>query len=338
MKNQFLISICIPSYNRPVELNRLLNSIDATQRNKIQIVVCEDNSPRRLEIRSVVENFSRNNLYELKYCENNKNLGHGGNFRECINNADGEYIVFMGDDDMFIPGKIDIYIVFIESNLNSGYILRSSRQLLKNGNYEYFKYYSSDKKFVPGVTAYTDLFLKSVFMSGFTIKRSLVENIKESSLDDTLLFQLYLLAEVCLNYPSSYCNTPLVQGVGDGISFFGTNEKEKDLYTPGELVTNNINFIKGFLKITNFVDEKYHINSTEIIKAEMSKYSYPLMSKERGFGRKQFIKHCNDLRNIGINKTVHFNIYFFALLIFGDSVCKKFILIIKKIIGRRINL
>ena len=28
MNNNFLISICIPSYNRPKELNRLLNSID----------------------------------------------------------------------------------------------------------------------------------------------------------------------------------------------------------------------------------------------------------------------------------------------------------------------
>ena len=89
------------------------------------------------------------NAFNLKYSENVNNLGHGGNFRECIKNADGEYIVFMGDDDMFIPGKIDFYCNFIENNLDSGYILRSSRQLLQNGDYEYFKYYSSDKTFPP---------------------------------------------------------------------------------------------------------------------------------------------------------------------------------------------
>lgn len=338
MKDQCLISICIPSYNRPRELDRLLNSIDSTQVDKIQIVICEDNSPKRLEIRSVIQNFSQNNLLSLNYFENEKNLGHGGNLRECIKNADGDFILFMGDDDMFIPGKLDIYIDFVENNLNSGYILRSSRQLLQKNHFEYFKYYSSDKKFTPGIKTYTELFLKSVFMSGFTIKRSLVDRITESSLDDTLLFQLYLLAEVCLNHPASYCNTPLVQGVGDGISFFGTNEKEKGLYIPGKLVTNNINFIKGFLKITNFVDQKYNINSTKIIKTEMSKYSYPLMNMERGLGRKQFLKHIKDLRSLGLDNTFHFNIYFLALLIFGDSICKKFILVTKKIIGRRINL
>jgi len=338
MNNSFLISICIPSYNRPKELSRLLNSIESTQKKKIQIVICEDQSPKRLEIRSVVENFQQNNAFNLKYSENVNNLGHGGNFRECIKNADGEYIVFMGDDDMFIPGKIDFYCNFIENNLDSGYILRSSRQLLQNGDYEYFKYYSSDKTFPPGIKTYTDFFLKSVFMSGFTIKRSLVENIKESSLDDTLLFQLYLMAEVCLNYPSSYCNTPIVQGVGEGISFFGTNEKEKEFYTPGQLVSNNINFIKGFLRIANFVDAKYNINSYEIIKLEMSKYSYPLMSNERGFGRKQFIKHCKALRKIGLDTSIYFNIYYVALLVFGDPICKRVIFLVKKIIGRRIRL
>ena len=338
MKNQYLISICIPSYNRPRELERLLNSIDSTETDKLQIIVCEDNSPKRSEISSVIEKFSLNNLYALKYFENEKNLGHGGNLRECIKRADGEFIIFMGDDDMFIPGKLDNYINFIKNNSESGYILRSSRQLLENGHFEDFKYYSTDKRFEPGIKAYTDMFLKSVFMSGFTIKRSLINNISESSLDETLLFQLYLLAEVCLNHPSAYCNTPFVQGIGDGVSYFGINEKEKGLYTPGKVVTNNLNFISGFLKITNFIDKKYKLNSTEIIKTEMSKYSYPLMSNERRLGRDKFLIHIKNLRNLGLDNTIYFNIYFLALLIFGDSFCKLIIRTTKRIIGRRINL
>ena len=338
MSSDFLISICIPSYNRPLELNRLLNSIENIKKELVQIVICEDNAPKRNEIRLVVEKFKNNSRYSLKYCENIKNLGHGGNFRECIKQADGEFIVFMGDDDMFIPGKIDDYCNFIKNNLQCGYILRSSRQLLNDGKYEYFRYYSSNRIFEPGLRSYTELYLKSVFMSGFTIKRSLVVDIKESSLDDTLLFQLYLLAEVCLNYPSAYYNTPIVQGVGDGVSFFGTNEKEKDLYTPGLMVTNNINFLKGFLKITNFIDNKYKINSTEIITTHMSKYSFPLMSMERTLGRKNFIKHCKNLKKMGLGTTIYFYLYFFGLLIFGENFCRNLILLIKNILGRRVRL
>jgi abequosyltransferase len=338
MNNNILISICIPSYNRPEELNRLLNSIDNKNKALVQIVICEDNAPKRTEIRSVVESFKDKTLYNVIYSENIENLGHGGNFRECIQKADGDFIVFMGDDDMFIPETLDEYCVFLNKNRHCGYILRSSRQLLNNGKHEYFRYFPEDKFFEPGIDAYTQLFLKSVFMSGFTIKRSLVKDINIDSLDDTLLFQLYLLAEVCLKHPSAYYNTPIVQGIGDGVSFFGTNEKEKDFYTPGKLVTNNLNFINGFLKITNFIDNKYKLKSTEIVKIEMSKYSFPLMSMERSFGKKHFKEHCRKLKKMGLGSTVHFNLYYFGLLIFGEKFCKHIILLIKKILKRRIKL
>ena len=338
MNNDFLISICIPSYNRPKELTRLLESIHNKHKQLVQIIICEDMAPKRQEIRLVVDNFKNSTSYNVKYSENIENLGHGGNFRECIKKADGEFIIFMGDDDMFIPETLDGYCLFLQENRHCGYILRSSRQLLKNGKYEYFRYFSEDKYFDPGVDTYIQLFLKSVFMSGFTIKRTLVKDINIDSLDDTLLFQLYLLAEVCLHYPTAYCNTPFVQGVGDGVSFFGTNEKEKELYTPGIMVTNNINFILGFFKITTFVDKKYKINTTEMIKTEMSKYSYSLMSMERNFGRKQFKEHSRKLRKIGLDKTIHFDLYYFGLLIFGDKFCRQIILLIKKVFKRRLKL
>lgn len=338
MNNNFLISICIPSYNRPKELDRLLNSIDNTNKLLIQIVICEDKAPKRKDVRVVVENFKTETSYSVKYVENVENLGHGANFRECIKKADGEFIVFMGDDDMFIPEMLDEYCIFLKQNKHCGYILRSSRQLLNNGKYEYFRYFSKNRFFQPGLDAYTQLFLKSVFMSGFTIKRSLVKDINIDSLDDTLLFQLYLLAEVCLHYPSAYCNTPIVQGIGDGVSYFGTNEKEKDLYTPGKMVTNNLNFINGFLKITTYIDNKYKLKSTEIIKIEMSKYSFPLMSMERSFGKKHFKEHCRKLKKMGLGSTLHFNLYYFGLLIFGEKFCKHIILLIKKILKRRIKL
>ena len=338
MNKQYFISICIPSYNRPKELARLLESIDTKQVSKVQIVICEDKAPQRLEVRGVVEAYSRHSKFNVKYIENSENFGHGKNLRECIKQADGEYVLFMGDDDMFIPEEFDEYFVFLSNHSECGYILRSSRQLVSNGKYEYFRYYPNDRVFSPGIESYTQLFLKSVFMSGFTIKRDLVVEYFIDSLDDTLLFQLYLMAEVCMKHASAYYNTPFVQGVGDGISYFGVNDKEKGLYTPGVLVTNNRNFIDGFLKITNYVDKKYNINSTEIIKTEMSKYSYSFMWVARSMGRKKFKEHCQGLREMGLDNTHYFDIYYYGLYIFGETITKNMILLIKKVLGRRVIL
>ena len=52
-----LFSICIPSYNRPAEIRRLLNSIDTTHVDEVEIVICEDKSPKREEIRKQVLDF-----------------------------------------------------------------------------------------------------------------------------------------------------------------------------------------------------------------------------------------------------------------------------------------
>ena len=55
--NNFLISICIPSYNRPAELMGLLQSIDSENNDLIQILICEDKSPKRNEIKKCCKQF-----------------------------------------------------------------------------------------------------------------------------------------------------------------------------------------------------------------------------------------------------------------------------------------
>ena len=139
MKSEYLISICIPSYNRPVELKRLLESIDSTKPELIQIVVCEDKAPKRQEVASVVTLFQNTTVYDLRYIENETNLGYDKNLRQLINYANGEYIMFMGDDDMFVPEALDKYIDFLQEHHHCGYILRSYRSLYKDGSVQYFR-------------------------------------------------------------------------------------------------------------------------------------------------------------------------------------------------------
>lgn len=333
-EKKYLISICIPSYNRPETLDRLLRSVDTKYKDKVQIVVCEDKAPKRLEVRKVVENFKVSTPYDVKYVENEPNLGHGKNFRQCVKQADGEYVTYMGDDDVFEPGKLDGFVEWLDQNRQLGYVLRA--WVSSHGE---FKYYKKLTYFEPGVETYEAFFLKSVFMSGFTIKRDYAYELPVvEELDDTLLYQLYMMAEVVMKYPSAYYPEIFVRDAGSAVSFFGMSESEKGKYEAGKLVSNNLNFIKGFLKITEFVDKKHGIESTAHLKMQMSKYSYPMMSFTRPYGRKEFKKHCTELREIGLDASGYFNVYYYALLWFGAPFCTKMINLIKKVIGHRPNL
>jgi len=340
MENKFFISICIPSYNRPSGLKRLLESIDSKRHiNDLQIVICEDYAPKRLEIREVVEEYKKNSPYYVKYVENPVNFGHGKNWRQCSNQADGEFLLYIGDDDDFIPEALDPFIDWVKQNRECGYVLRAYRILFPNGKTEYFKYYSKDTFFDPGIKAYTEFFVKSMLMSGYTIKREYANQFTEDCLDSTLYFQMYLVAEICLKYPSAYCNIPIAQYIGDGVSYFGTNEVEKKLFTPGVNAAGNITTFHNMFKITNYIDQKYGLNSTSIVKMELSKYSsYSTMCLYRQFGIKKFIASSRELRKIGLDCSNYFNLYYFALLIFGENSCNHVVRIIKKIIGRRLHL
>lgn len=335
MKN-FLISICIPSYNRPQELSRLLKSINASNSDDIEIVICEDKSPKRDEIRGVVKNFQKGTKFKIIYKENEKNLGYDRNLRELAKSASGEWIVYMGDDDVFIVGALDKLIKFLRTNDDAGYVLRSYEVVHYNGTTEKFRYFEENKFFQAGYETYTMLFRKSVFISGFTIKRDFILPYLINDFDGTLLFQLYLAAEVVLKYPSAYFDEPLTQQYEKELKpEFGSSEAERKFYTPGTVtIENSINFMKGFLKIAGYLDKKYNFYSAVIIQKDISKYSYPVLSIQREKGLKEFFRYVKELNKLSFNITIYYYVYVVALALFGKKSCDNLITMIKKILGR----
>lgn len=330
------ISICIPSYNRPEKLNRLLKSIDCNSLLSFEIVICEDHSPKRNEIREVVEEYKKNVDYDIHYIENTRNLGYDGNIRKLITVSSGVYIIYMGDDDMFVPGELDTYIKFLNSNTELGYVLRSYKNVNNNGQEEKFLYYPEVKFFDAGKRSYVELFRKSVFISGFTFKRELALSTLTTKFDGTLLYQLYILAEICLNYPSAAYNKSITQGVIEEKDFyFGASEAEKEFRVPGKItLKGEVKFINSFVCIAEFIDDKYNIRSKDDILVDMSKYSYPMISSIRNQGLREFLKYVAELRKIGLGCTVYFYVYVLGLIIFGESNCRRIIKSIKKILGK----
>jgi glycosyltransferase involved in cell wall biosynthesis len=333
MENTPLVSVCIPSYNRPDELLRLLSSIDATPKD-IEIVICEDKSPKRDEIKVVVDNFIKASDYDVKLFLNENNFGYDKNIRELVKRASGKFIVYMGDDDVFVPRALDKLIEFLEQHLELGYVLKSHRFYHADGKVEPFKYYPSTQLFEAGFDTYISLFRKSVFISGFTINREFASQHLVTEFDGTLLMQLYLLAEVVLEHPAAYFDEPLTQANEGGTPFFGSSDSEKDLYTPGTItVENSLNFLRGFFKITQALDNKYDLASTELVKKDMSKYFYPSLAIQRNGGIKRYFGYVKQLRKIGFGG-FYFNLYVFALVVFGKKICDSVIVMLKKILGR----
>ncbi|EGR3970392.1 glycosyltransferase [Vibrio cholerae] len=334
-KMKTTISICIPSYNRPQELARLLDSIDSNYSENVEVLICEDKSPKREQIKSVVINYKEKTKYKVVYHENETNLGYDNNIKNLVKRASNDFIIFMGDDDVFIAGALDKMISFLDDNNNLGYVLKSHQHKFKNGNVEKFRYFDGTKIFPKGQDTYVKLFRRSVFISGFTINRHYVENLIIDDFDGGLLYQLYLLAEVSINYDCAYFDEPLTMAFEEGIPYFGTSESEKGRYTPGTItVENSLNFLKGFFDITRYIDKKYSLSSTSLVKKDMSKYFYPSLAIQRDKGVKVFLSYVSRLNGMGFNCSIYYYIYVAALTILGKNICDRTVSELKNVLGK----
>ena len=340
---QKLISICIPTYNRPQQLQRMLESIDTTKVEDIDIVISENCSPKQAETRAVVEEYKKTHPYEVHYFENERNLGYDKNIRAAVARATGRFCVFFSDDDMAMPGALDDYIEFVRNHQDCGYILRSYRNYDENGGYQDFRYYSTDREFPAGRETAIELFNKSVFLSGFTIRQEYAREYITDALDGSLLYQMYLLLQVCRKYPSAYTRILVSKAVpyGENIHFFGTGDGEEGYKDASKMTgENTINFISWYVRFFNYVENEFKDGTGNQLLVDLSNMIYPTMATQlrTNPNKKAFKRFCNRLFEVGIIKTKKSKSYYYALLLFGVKSCDWVVRAIKKILGRRPNL
>lgn len=337
MKQEKLVSICIPSFNRPKHIIDLLRSIDCIPED-IEIVICEDNSNKRKQIREAVKRFKNDTLYKLKYYENKNNLGFDGNIRELANKASGKFLIYMGDDDLFIPGSLEKYIDFLKKNSDVSYVLRSYIHQLSKKSVEKFLYLPKTTILSPGEETVAWLFKRSVVLCGFTISRKEAIKYNTSKIDGTLLYQVYLMCCICLKNKSIYCDIPIAKVgiVYKDNSLFGSSAAERKRYTKGTITSSNsINFTKSFFEVTNYIDFTYKVNITDKVKLSLSKYSYPFLSIQRKRGLLPFLDYAKRLENeCGLGITAYFKIYKWSLAILGENICNSTIRLVKKLYAR----
>lgn len=333
-----LVSICIPTYKRPKELKVALNSIDTKYVDDIEIYISENCSVLQKETRDVIDDFRKQSKYHVTYFEQKENVGYDRNIRSIVSRASGIFIVFLSDDDVFMPNALDGYIDFIRSHQDCGYILRSYRNNYLDGSHQDFRYYKEEQVFPASDYTYIKMFDKSIFLSGFTIKKDLANQFQTDLFDGSLLYQLYILAEVCRIAPAANCNILISQANEGGTPHFGDSKVEKGLYESGKMSANNtLNFLKWYMTVIDYVADKYHNKTNDVIRYNMSKYSYPSLAEEkrRKSGYKTFKYYCNELKKMGLAKSKLFYVYYYALLIFDVKFCDKTIQLLKGVIGHR---
>lgn len=103
------VSVVMATYNGEEYITEQLDSIVNQSYPVDEIIICDDKSTDRT-IEVITEYILKNKVQQIKLYENSENLGFAENFNKALNLADGDYIFFSDQDDIWENNKIQIML------------------------------------------------------------------------------------------------------------------------------------------------------------------------------------------------------------------------------------
>ena len=332
-----LISVCIPAYNRVKVLPALLDSILNQDFDDFDIVITEDFSPERQAIAAKVAEFQQRFGDKVKYFENSQTLGYDGNLRRLVELATGDYVLFMGNDDLLAPGALRAVANALQEQQDVGVILRSYSSFLNDLEQpvQVFRYFGEDRVFPPGADTMVTFFRRCVFISGMVFKRSSAAAYATDKFDGTLLYQQYLAGKILAKESGIYLNRIISFYRLGGVPDFGASVAEQGLFFPKEqTIDSSVHFMRGMLEIAKSLDKSVSDKTSRRILKDIGNYAYPILSiqADRKFGA--FVSYLWQLMKLGFWRVPLFYVYALGLLLLGRNICERLISIVKKYLGR----
>lgn len=115
------VSVIIATYKREEELKRALESLTTQDYENFEVIIVDDNGCEEWNaiVIAIVDKFTKEYpRIKVNLITNECNKGSAETRNIGINAAEGEYITFLDDDDVYLPQKIREQVEFME---NGGY-------------------------------------------------------------------------------------------------------------------------------------------------------------------------------------------------------------------------
>ena len=111
-----MISVITPTYNRVEYLGNSIESVLSQTYSDFELIIVDDNpiqSEARKKTEEVIRKYSDS---RIRYIKNPMNLGGAAARNRGIDEARGEYIAFLDDDDMYLPDRLKVQVESMQKN------------------------------------------------------------------------------------------------------------------------------------------------------------------------------------------------------------------------------
>ena len=329
-----ILTIGITSYNRLRELERCLESIKAGYQTGVEVLICEDKSPKREEIKNLVSDFcSRNPEMDIVFHPNEKNIGYDRNLKNIIDHAHGEWVMLMSDDDKFFPEAIKSTLDVIKENKPA--MIYSPFYQTEFSQYR--RKYDTSFGIESGSGYVSKHVYDGVLFSGLTFKKEFVKDLDAEPFLNKHYFQIYMFIYTLMNHGGYYMNVPTVEAVGDGENGYGKSEssEKNPLLADRTSIFSNLEFHKGLIWTIKRYDSDYGTYVFKDFEKEYNLRSYGGLSNARALGKETYKKYWEMLNSLDLNLGMLPKTYHFLLGVFGANFMNKLMSIPRVLLLRK---
>jgi glycosyltransferase involved in cell wall biosynthesis len=103
-----LVSVLMSTYNRPQYVSEAIESVLRQNYSNVELILVRDGGK---PVRDVASKFDDSRLI---FIDRDENRGLPYSFNEAISRAKGEYICYLGDDDIFYPNHVGVLVDALE--------------------------------------------------------------------------------------------------------------------------------------------------------------------------------------------------------------------------------
>jgi glycosyltransferase involved in cell wall biosynthesis len=310
-------SIAIPAYDRPEEYDELLRSIFDMTFLPNEIIICEDFSKQRNEIRKITEKYQSQFAEKqviMTYIENETNLGYDANIRKLIDLALYKWVVLIGNDDLFLKNGLEEIDKFCKKNPNVAMVSRPFLRFEKDISKPI-----GVSRILPNETIVKKqdsprlIFRMCGFVGGLVINKEWAQPLKTDKYDGTLYYQIYLAANAFCTKGIGYLGKPSVGGRTGNPPLFGDFQKAGEIHIRGIYsVKGRAKMWKGVLDIAKDTQDFYKVEIVEELRKElMIRQSFHIFEMNVGISKctlKELKEELQKLNLFGhwIPKTLYF--------------------------------
>lgn len=317
-----MITFGIPSFNRARYLAPLVESIYATNLSSFEILIVEDNSPERAEIREQALGLKKrldDGTRTIRYVENEENKGYDKNLKEILRHAAGEVVVFIGNDDLTKAGDLNTYVDEIEAHpeadvflrgystfddlngeISSTQIVRASRMADRNNDLD-------------------TVYRFSAIISGFAVRKTFANKFEIDTFDGGLFYQIYL-ALAALTFSKVFVSaTRPVQCRRDIPPEFGASSNEPGFVTGSYKAEARIRMIESQLEIAEYFARHHDADFMHRYRHAMSRNIAPHLGELQSNKWRDMPTLYLYMVRKGIGRNVRSLVIFAILLLFSKT-------------------